>query len=98
MTDPEEGYDIKITRSGSGLMDTTYTVNPCPGRKPLDPKYRKEMDLEEIIRGQMKSYDELEEALSEFLGDAPSMDEDDDEKPKVKKKKTLTGKKYKGDI
>lgn len=98
MTDIEEGYDIKITRSGSGLMDTTYTVNPCPGRKPLDPKYRKEMDLEEIIRGQMKSYDELEEALSEFLGEAPSMGEDDDEKPKVKKKKTLKGKKYKGDI
>lgn len=32
------------------------------------------------------------------LGEAPSMDEDDDEKPKVKKKKTLKGKKYKGDI
>lgn len=94
MTDSEEGYDIKITRAGEGLMDTTYTVNPCPGRKPLDPKYRKEMDLEEIIRGQMKSYDELEEMLNEFMGSSFNDDDEEDEKPK---KKTLK-KKYKGDI
>ena len=94
MTDSEEGYDIKITRAGEGLMDTTYTVNPCPGRKPLDPKYRKEMFLEEIIRGQMKSYDELEEMLNEFMGSSFNDDDEEDEKPK---KKTLK-KKYKGDI
>lgn len=95
MTDPEEGYDIKITRAGEGLMDTTYTVNPCPGRKPLDPKYRKEMNLEEIIRGQMKSYDELEEMLNEFMGSSFNDEDEEDEKPK---KKTLKKKKYKGDI
>lgn len=96
MTDPEEGYDIKITRTGEGLMDTTYTVNPCPGRKPLDPKYRKEMDLEEIIRGQMKTYDQLEELLNEFLGN--SFDDDEDEEEEKPRKKLTKKKKYKGDI
>ena len=96
MTDPEEGYDIKITRAGEGLMDTTYTVNPCPGRKPLDPKYRKEMDLEEIIRGQMKTYDQLEELLNEFLGN--SFDDDEDEEEEKPRKKLTKKKKYKGDI
>lgn len=97
MTDPEEGYDIKITRAGEGLMDTTYTVNPCPGRKPLDPKYRKEMDLEEIIRGQMKSYDQLEELLNEFLGNSFDDEEDEDEENPRKKLRNKKSK-YKGDI
>lgn len=69
MTDPEEGYDIKITRSGQGKMDTTYSVTACPGKKPLNPKYVKEMDLEEIMRNQMKSYEELQEMLREFLNE-----------------------------
>lgn len=69
MTDPDEGYDIKITRSGQGKMDTTYSVTACPGKKPLNSKYVKEMDLEEIMRNQMKSYDELEEMLREFLNE-----------------------------
>lgn len=96
MTDPEEGYDIKITRAGEGMMDTTYTVNPCPGRKPLNPKYRKEMDLEEIIRGRIKSYSDLEDELSTFLGSSFEDEDEEDEKPRkslAKKKK-----KYKGDI
>lgn len=68
MSDPEDGYDIKITRSGKGRMDTTYSVNPCPktGRK-LDSKYVKEMDLEENIRSMVKSYDELEKLLNNYL-------------------------------
>lgn len=93
MTDPEEGYDIKITRAGEGMMDTTYSVNPCPGRKPLDSKYRHEMDLEEIIRGQIKYYDQLEELLNELLG--TSFDDEEDEKPL---KKSVKKKKYNGDI
>lgn len=100
MTDDQEGYDIKINRSGSGRLDTTYSVTACPGRKPIDKKYRKEMDLEEIIRNQMKSYDELENILSEFLNEDPS-DEDDDrpvkKEKKLDKKKKLKKKSH-GDI
>lgn len=94
MTDPDEGYDIKIIRSGSGKNDTTYSVNPCPGGKPLNPKYGGEIDLEEIIRKQMKSYDELEEILSNYLNESP--DEEEDIKPKKKKLKKKN--KFKSDF
>lgn len=97
MTDEEEGYDIKITRSGSGKLDTTYSVTACPGKKPLNPKYRGEVNLEEVIRNKMKSYDEIEEILNEFLNESPDEEEDT---PKEKKKK-IEGKKKKkfsGDI
>nr|DAD91543.1 MAG TPA: ssDNA-binding protein [Myoviridae sp. ctx322] len=68
MSDPEDGYDIKITRSGKGRMDTTYSVNPCPKTgKKLDPKYVKEMDLEANIRSLVKPYDELEKLLNNYL-------------------------------
>ena len=92
MTDPEEGYDIKISRSGSGKMDTTYSVTACPGKKPLNPKYVKEMDLEEIVKGMMKSYDELEEMLREYLNEddykeGKDIDESFSSKKKVVKKK-----------
>ena len=107
MTDSQEGYDIKITRSGSGKMDTTYSVTACPGKKPLNPKYVKEVDLEDIIRGMMKPYDELEGMLREFLNEdeySEGKDIDDSfDKKKVKslKKKVKSLKKKKkvhGDI
>lgn len=102
MTDPDEGYDIKITRSGSGKMDTTYSVTACPGKKPLNPKYVKEMDLEEIIRSMMKSYDDLEISLREFLNeDEYTEGRDIDESFKKKDKSSLKKKKKKvthGDI
>lgn len=102
MTDPEEGYDIKITRSGSGKMDTTYSVTACPGKKPLNPKYVKEMDLEEIIKGMMKSYDSLEDMLREYMNeDDYNKGNDIDESFKKKVKPGLKKKKKKvthGDI
>ena len=94
MTDKEEGYDIKIIRSGNGKNNTTYSVMACPGRKPLNDKYYKEMDLEEIIRGQMKSYEDLEDMLKKYLNE--SDDDEEDEAPRKKKK--VVKKKYKGDI
>lgn len=88
MTDPKEGYDIKISRSGSGKMDTTYSVTACPGKKPLNPKYVKEMDLEEVIRGQMKTYDELEQMLNDYLNEDDYREgKDIDQSFKKKKKK-----------
>ena len=101
MTDPDEGYDIKITRSGSGKMDTSYSVSPCQ-KKALNPKYVGEVDLEGIVRKQILPYDELEEKLNDFLQgvDVEEADEDD-ERPRKKRDREdrdRKKKKYKGDI
>lgn len=101
MTDPVTGYDIKITRSGSGKFDTTYSVRQCKPSK-LDKKYRSDLDLEKIVRDQIKSYDELEEELNKFLNEAPD-DGDEDDAPKKKKKSSVDKankkkKKYHSDI
>ena len=93
MTDPVTGYDIKITRSGSGKFDTTYSVRQCKPSK-LDKKYRSDLDLEKIVRDQIKPYDELEEELNEFLNEAPD-DEEDDAPKKNKKSSTDKAKKKK---
>lgn len=85
MTDPKTGYDIKIERSGSGQFDTTYSVRACKPTK-IEKSLLKTVDLEEMVRKEIKSYDELEDELKEFLNNGPSDDEDEDEKP-VKKKK-----------
>jgi len=58
MTDPRTGYDIKIIRSGSGKNDTTYSARACKPTK-LDKKYSGNVDLESIVRSQIKDYDEL---------------------------------------
>ena len=101
MTDPVTGYDVKITRTGSGKFDTSYSVRQCKPSK-LNKKYRSELDLEKIVRNQIKPYDELEEELIKFLNESPE-DEDEDEAPKKKKKvssgdKPKKKKKYHSDI
>lgn len=83
MTDPRTGYDIKIIRSGSGKNDTTYSARACKPTK-LDNKYSGNVDLESIVRSQIKDYDELEEILASFLKEGRDSDEEDDE-PKKKK-------------
>ena len=100
MTDPIKGYDIKITRSGSGRFDTNYSVRACKPTK-LYKAYRKPMDLEKIVRNQIKSYDELEEELNKFLNESPV--DDDAPVEKISKKKKVTSdkkkkKKYHSDI
>lgn len=83
MTDIKEGYDIKIIRSGKGMKDTQYSVSPCPGKKDIGKEFRPKMDLEQIMRKRLKSYDELEDILSKFLNGGG---EEEEEKPKKKKK------------
>ena len=91
MTDPRTGYDIKIIRSGSGKNDTTYSARACKPTK-LDKKYSGNVDLESIVRSQIKDYDELEEILASFLKEGRSFlkegrdSDEEDEKPKKKKK------------
>lgn len=87
MTDPRTGYDIKIIRSGSGKLDTTYSARACKPTK-LDKKYQGNVDLEGIVRSQIKSYEELEELLAKYLNEDHGED-DEDEKPKKKKKKGI---------
>lgn len=96
MTDPINGYDIKIIRTGSGKMDTSYSARSCKPTK-LDKKYRGNIDLESIVRAQIKSYDELEQLLKNYLNE--STDDDEDDRP-IKKKKSMDKKKkkYKSDI
>lgn len=86
MTDPITGYDIKIIRTGSGKYDTSYSVRACKPTK-LDKKYRGTVDLEKIVRGIIKPYDELQEELNEYLSGGTGEDSDDDEDEPVKKKK-----------
>ena len=96
MTDPINGYDIKIIRTGSGKMDTSYSARSCKPTK-LDKKYRGNIDLESIVRSQIKSYDELEQLLKNYLNES-SDEEDDDRLIKKKKATDKKKKKYKSDI
>lgn len=88
MTDPKTGYDIKVIRSGSGKLDTTYSARACKPTK-LDKKYQGTIDLEGIVRSQIKSYDELEDLLSQYLNEDHG-DDDEDDKSKKKKKREFT--------
>lgn len=105
MTDPKTGYDIKIERSGSGQFDTTYSVRACKPTK-INKSFLKTVNLEEMVRKEIKSYEELEDELREFLNSSPSDDEDEepvknkksDDKAKSSQKKKLAKKKRHGDI
>ena len=86
MTDFLEGYDIKINRSGTTMTDTSYSVTPC-SKKPIPKERRTNIDLEEIVRKEIKSYEDLEELLSKYMVTAgDDLDDDDEETPKKKKK------------
>lgn len=97
MTDPINGYDIKIIRTGSGKMDTTYSARACKPTK-LDPKARGTVDLEGMVRSQIKSYDELEDILNKYLNESSNDDDEEDDKDIKKSKDKKKKKKYKSDI
>ena len=94
MTDPKNGYDIKIDRSGSGRFDTSYSVRNCKPTK-VDKKLLEPVDLMSMLKSQVKSYDEIEEELNKFLNNTPDDDDDDDDTPKKKKKSSKDKKKQK---
>lgn len=82
MTDPKEGFDIKITRKGKGKTDTEYTLAPCQPT-PLDKEWaKKEIDLDKAIRTLFEPYDVVKEKIDSFLG----LDDDDDKKKDKKSK------------
>lgn len=98
MTDPKDGYDVKITKAGSGKQGTTYSVNPCQ-KKKVDSKHSKSVDLEKKVKALIPSYEETKNKLSDYLG--ASEEEDDEPKKKnksTKEKLVKKKKKYRGDI
>lgn len=93
MTSLEEGYDLKLTRTGSGKTDTEYSVSPCRPT-PIPKSFKKVYDLDEEVRKVIPSYEKTKEYVEKFLGLSP--DEDEVESPRKKtgtKPRTKTGKK-----
>ena len=85
MTNPQDGYDLKVSRSGKGKMDTEYSVTAC--KNTAAPKdYRKKVyDLDEEVAKIVPSYEETQKLLNRYLGlDA---DGGKPKKKKLKKKK-----------
>lgn len=95
MTDPDSGYDIKLTRTGSGMMDTEYSCKPCKNTQ-LPKKYNKEIDLEEMVKSIVPSYEETQDKINQFLGGGVSADDEDDEPKKPSKLKSKLKKKRLG--
>lgn len=82
-TNTLEGYDIKLTRTGSGQFDTKYSTIPCkPSKTPKE--YRGVIDLKEMLTKALPTYKETKELLNKFLG----LDEGDERPTKKKKKKS----------
>lgn len=75
-TDPDEGYDIKVKRTGKGKMDTEYTVTAM---RPsvLPEKWAKEIDLEAMVEKEIPSYEVVEDKLAEYLVGLESDDDSD---------------------
>jgi|LSQX01.2.fsa_nt_gb hypothetical protein len=88
----ENGYDIKLSRIGTGQYDTEYSILPFKNT-PCPAKYAKPIDLEGMVRGVVATYEETLAAINEFLnmGD----EDDEDEKPKKTVKKKIIKKKSK---
>ncbi len=86
MTDPKEGYDIKITRTGKGKNDTKYTVSPCKNTAVPKAYAKKVIDLEEMVKAKVNTYEETLQKLNQFLGTA-SEDADEDDTPRKSKRR-----------
>lgn len=85
-TDPKKGYDLKIKRTGKGKNDTEYTLlraNPTP----LDKAYRKEVDLEKMVKEIIPSYKDTKDIIEQYFNLPPKDDEEDLDEKKDKKKK-----------
>ena len=92
MTDWDEGYDLKFSRSGSGKNDTTYDVKPCSKAK-VDKKFRLKggYNIEDALKELLPTFEETEDYVAQFLGTSGDSDDEDDDlkasKKKDKKKK-----------
>jgi hypothetical protein len=85
--DPENGYDFKLIRSGSGKYDTEYSAKPCKNTPAHKAIVKKIFNLEELVKAIMPTYEETEEKLLEFMAGNPSSDLDEEEERPRKSKK-----------
>jgi len=87
MTDPADGYDIKIKRTGSGKTDTEYSVTPCKNT-PTPKGFREVYDLDAEVHKIMPNYEKTKEYINQYLGLDPEdkADEGREDKKIVKKK------------
>jgi len=93
MTDPEDGYDLKLSRSGSGKTDTEYSVTACKNT-PLPKQFKKKTyDVVEALKAEIPSYEKTKEYLDEFLGLKHDDDDEREEKSSKKKVKKVIKKK-----
>jgi len=88
-TDPKTGYDIKYKRTGSGQMDTEYTLLDARPTKLASPYSKKTYDIEAMIRELVPSYETSVSYLEDFLKTSKkeAEEKDEDEAPRKKKKK-----------
>ncbi len=66
-TDPLNGYDIKLIRTGTGKTDTEYSMFPMPKSKVKSKKWRKEVDLDALVKEAIPTYADAEDKLAQFL-------------------------------
>ena len=85
-TDVEDGYDVKLSREGSGKTDTVYSVKPMKNT-PTPKEYRDDIDLEEMVREMIPTYEATEGFINQFLGDENNDSDKEESEPKAKKKK-----------
>jgi len=84
-TDPIRGYDILISRTGKGMLDTEYSAVKRNSTK-LGKAFRKEkIDPMEYAKGMTPTYEETEAIIAKFLGG--SLDDEPSAKSSKKKKK-----------
>lgn len=85
-TDVDNGYDFKVSRTGTTQFDTEYSVSPCP-KTPCPKAYRNiVVDLEAMVSAIIPTYEEAAEKLAEYLNEGSDDDDDEEEKPRRSKK------------
>ena len=85
-TDVENGYDIKISRTGKTKMDTEYTLRACKPTPLRNKKLAKQSyDPEAMLKEIMPDYKATKAKLEQYLN-LPAEDDDTPTK-KAKKKK-----------
>lgn len=97
-TDPEEGLDIIITKSGSGRYNTEYDVKTVRKESPIGfDEWEECMELNDLnkLSEQKLSYDELAKLLTG--AEATEDDDEEDDEPQEKSSTNSKGEEPKDD-
>ncbi len=86
MTDPEDGYDIKFTRTGTTMTDTEYSLKPCKNTT-IAKGFEKEVDAEKMVTEIIPTYEETQQKIAQYLNEDVSEDEAPVRKKKIVRKK-----------